>query len=278
MEAIEDICNAAEGSKQERIKHWARLLGKHPRTITRMLEKAQKEGLAAIAKAARSDAGKRRGKKQWQPSVKYWIDFIEKTYSDGNKHSRRMNRSQVYNQVKGHAELELGLKEGQYPSHVFVYQVLAPFVKQKKVRHPGQGTKIVIKTTTGELVVERSNQVWQIDHTRLDNLLVDENLELAGSLYITVVIDSYSGCAMGFYLGFEAAGSHEVALALRHAILGKQYPSEYELQNEWVVGGVPEYIVTDRAKEFKSGHLRQIALELNIQLQLRAYPQQGGGN
>lgn len=276
MEAIEDIRNADLSSKQERIKQWAQKLGKHPRTITRMVEKAQKEGLAAIAKAARSDAGKHRGKKQWHKGVKYWIDFIEKTYRDGNKHSRRMNRNQVYNQVKGHAELELGLKEGQYPSHVFVYQVLAPLVKQKKVRHPGQGPHIVIKTTAGDLVVERSNQVWQIDHTRLDNLLVDENLELAGSLYLTVVIDSYSGCAMGFYLGFEAAGSHEVALALRHAILSKQYPPLYELQQQWATGGLPEYIVTDRAKEFKSGHLRQIAIDLNIQLRLRAYPQQGG--
>lgn len=136
---------------QERIQQWARLLGKHPRTITRMLEKASKEGLVAIAKATRSDAGKRRGKKQWQPSVKYWIDFIEKTYLDGNKYSRRLNRSQVYNQVKGHAQLELGLKEGQYPSHVFVYQVLAPFAEPKKVRHPGQGPNINIKTTAGDL-------------------------------------------------------------------------------------------------------------------------------
>lgn len=276
MEAIEDIRNAELSSKQERIKQWAQKLGKHPRTITRMVEKAEKEGLAAIAKEKRSDAGKHRGQKQWHKGVKYWRDFIEKTYRDGNKHSRRMNRNQVYNQVKGHAELELGLKSGQYPSHVFVYQVLAPLVKQKKVRHPGQGPHIVIKTTAGDLVVERSNQVWQIDHTRLDNLLVDENLELAGSLYLTVVIDSYSGCAMGFYLGFEAAGSHEVALALRHAILSKEYPSEYQLLSQWAVGGIPEYIVTDRAKEFKSGHLRQIAIDLNIQLRLRAYPQQGG--
>lgn len=276
MDAIEDIRNAKLGSKQERVKQWAQKLGKHPRTITRMLEKASKQGLAAIAKTKRADAGKRRGKKQWQQGVEYWINFIEKTYIDGNKHSRRMNRSQVYNQVKGHAQLELGLNEGEYPSHVFVYQVLAPLVEPKKVRHPGQGPKIVIKTTAEDLVVERSNQVWQIDHTRLDNLLVDDFNELAGSLYLTVVIDSYSGCAMGFYLGFEAAGSHEVALALRHAILAKQYGPEYQLQNEWSAGGLPEYIVTDRAKEFKSEHLRQIALDLNIQLRLRAYPQQGG--
>ncbi|ABA22066.1 Integrase, catalytic region (plasmid) [Trichormus variabilis ATCC 29413] len=276
MDAIEDIQTNSDNGKQERIRQWAQKLGKHPRTITRMLSKADIEGLAAIIKTKRADAGKRRGKKQWQPSVEYWVNFIEKTYRDGNKNSRRMNRNQVYNQVKGHAELELGLKESEYPSHVFVYQVLAPLVEKKKVRHPGQGSRIVIKTTAGELVVERSNQVWQIDHTRLDTLLVDENLELAGSLYITVVIDSYSGCAMGFYLGFEAAGSHEVALALRHAILAKQYPPDYQIQHEWMLAGLPEYIVTDRAKEFRSGHLRRIAMDLNIQLRLRAYPQQGG--
>ncbi|WP_228059280.1 hypothetical protein [Nostoc sp. LEGE 06077] len=80
MDAIEDIRTNSGNGKQERIRQWAQKLGKHPRTITRMLSKADIEGLAAIAKTKRADAGKRRGKKQWQPSVEYWVNFIEKTY------------------------------------------------------------------------------------------------------------------------------------------------------------------------------------------------------
>lgn len=65
-------------------------------------------------------------------------------------------------------------------------------------------------------------------------------------------------------------------IALRHAFLPKEYGEEYKLQKKWNVSGIPEYFVTDRAKEFKSNHLRQIAAQLGIELRLRAYPQQGG--
>ena len=69
--------------------------------------------------------------------------------------------------------------------------------------------------------------------------LDDTGEEVIGRPYITLIMDSYSGCVLGFYLGFEAAGAHEVGLALRHAILPKQYEPEYNLQETWNVFGIP---------------------------------------
>ncbi|MBD0303391.1 MAG: transposase, partial [Tolypothrix sp. T3-bin4] len=247
IEAIEEILQAADELKQEKIQQWADQLKKHPRTITRWLEKVEKEGLAAIARTTRSDAGQLKGCKQWKPSVKYWVEFIINTYQKAKKAGLGMTPNLVYNQVKGHAELELGLKQGEYPSHMFVYKVLNPIIERKnrKVRNPGQGPGLIVKTTDGDIVVERSNQVWQIDHTKLDNLLVDANGELVNCAWITSVIDTFSGCVMGSHTGFESPGSHEVALALRHAILQKHYGLEYKLQKDWEVCGIPEYVVTD---------------------------------
>ncbi|MBD3883922.1 transposase [Phormidium tenue FACHB-886] len=287
IEAIEDINQASDDRKQEKIQLWADRLEKDPRTITRWLEKAQKEGLASIVRATRSDAGQIKGNKRWKHSIQYWTEFILKTYNDGIKAKLGMTPNLVNNQVMSHAKEELGLKQGEYPSHPFVYKVLEPLIEKKnrKVRNPGQGPGIIIKVTSGkkdgkwveeDIEVIRSNQVWQIDHTRLDNLLSDEEGDLAGSVWITAVIDSWSGCVMGYYLSFGSAGSHEVALALRHAILQKHYGPEYRLQKEWEVCGLPEYIVTDRAKEFKSAHLKHIASDLGIKLRLRLYTEQGG--
>ncbi|MBD2214087.1 Mu transposase C-terminal domain-containing protein [Nostoc linckia FACHB-104] len=107
-------------------------------------------------------------------------------------------------------------------------------------------------------------------------LIDEEDKKVIGRPYITLVMDSYSGCVTGFYLGFEPAGSHEVGLALRHSILPKHYETEYELQETWQVCGIPEYIMTDRAKEFKSAHLKQISLQLGFTRRLRAFPQAGG--
>jgi putative transposase len=81
---------------------------------------------------------------------------------------------------------------------------------------------------------------------------------------------------MGYHIGFESPGSHEVALALRHAILQKHYGEEYQLREKWEVCGLPEYVVTDRAKEFKSAHLRHIAADLDFKMRLRLYTEQGG--
>jgi len=283
LDALEDILQTSDDLKQDKIQLWADRLEKHPRTITRWLAKAQQSGLAAIAREVRSDAGQLKGNKHWKPSIEYWTEFIHKTYKEGYEAKLGMTRNLTFNQVKSHAELELGLKEGEYPSHIFVYAVLDPIieVKNRKVRNPGQGPHIIVKVINDEgeeedIVVERSNQVWQIDHTRLDNLLADEEGGLAGALWITAVIDTWSGCIMGYYLSFDSAGSHEVALALRHAILPKQYGPEYQLQKAWKACGLPEYIVTDRAKEFKSAHLKHLASELGIKLRKRLYTEQGG--
>lgn len=283
LDAIEDIHQTSDDLKQEKIKLWADRLEKHPRTITLWLEKVQKDGLAAIAREVRSDSGQLKGSKRWKHPLQYWTEFITKTYNDGVKAKLGMTRNLTFNQVKAHAALELGLGEGEYPSHMFVYKVLNPIieVKDRKVRNPGQGPNIIVKVIDDEgqeedIIVERSNQVWQIDHTRLDNLLADEEGALTGSVWITAVIDTWSGCVMGYYLSFDSAGSHEVALALRHAILPKQYGPEYQLQREWEACGLPAYIVTDRAKEFKSAHLKHVALALGIKLRKRLYTEQGG--
>lgn len=279
--AVVEISQAPDALRKEKIKLWADRLEVHERTVTRLCEKVEKEGVAALARLTRTDAGITKGSKLWKgKTVEEWEKFIKDTYTENKKYGRSMNRNQVFGQVEGHAK-ELGLKEGEYPSRGFVYVVLESLVAtKKKKRNPGMGPGIVIKVTDGkneeEIVVQHSNQVWQIDHTPLDNLLVDANGEKAGTIWITAVIDTYSSCVMGYHLSFVNPGSHEVALALRHAIWQKHYGPEYELHEKWEACGLPEYIVTDRAKEFKSAHLRRVAVDLGIKLRLRLYTEQGG--
>ena len=285
FQAVVEISQASDALRKEKIKLWADTLEVHPRTITRLCEKVELEGVAALARLTRVDAGITKGSKLWKKkTLQEWQKFIKDTYTEGNKYGRCMNRNQVFLQVEGHAKLELGLTlETEYPSRGFVYKVLEPLIQsKKKKRNPGQGPGIVIKVVVDvkknkeEIVVERSNQVWQIDHTSLDNLLVDANGETAGTIWITAVIDTYSSCVVGYHLSFVNPGSHEVTLALRHAIWHKDYGPEYELDQKWEACGLPEYIVTDRAKEFKSAHLRRVAVELGIKLRQRQYTEQGG--
>nr|WP_277879920.1 transposase family protein [Leptolyngbya sp. FACHB-36] len=127
-----------------------------------------------------------------------------------------------------------------------------------------------------EIGIEWSNQVWQVDHTRADVLVVDQSGGILGRPWLTIVIDTYSRCIMGMHLGFDAPSASVVCLALRHAILPKQYSSAYELQGSWGTYGLPQYLYTDRGKDFRSQHLQQVATELGIVPCLRPKPSDGG--
>ncbi|MEC4990321.1 MAG: Mu transposase C-terminal domain-containing protein [Oscillatoria sp. PMC 1068.18] len=273
LEVIESLMEPCDRvTYGQKLKDAAKKLGKSKRTVQRLVQKWEKEGLAAVTSRARVDKGKHRISQEWQ-------DFIVKTYRSGNKGSKRMSRKQVALRVQVRAA-ELG--ENEYPNERTVYRVLKPIIEaqeqKKSVRSTGwRGDRLSVKTRTGnDLVVEYSNQVWQCDHTWVDVLVVDVEGDLIGRPWLTTVIDSYSRCIMGIRLGFDAPSSQVVALALRHAMLPKRYPPEFGLQCEWGTYGKPEYFYTDGGKDFRSNHLRQIGIQLGFTCELRDRPSEGG--
>ncbi|MEH1860753.1 MAG: helix-turn-helix domain-containing protein [Nostoc sp.] len=143
----------------------AEKLGKSVRTVRRLVEKWEQEGLAGLVQNQRADKGKHRVDEDWQK-------FVLKIYKDGNKGSKRMTRQQVFIRAKARAD-ELGVKP---PSHMTVYRILQPLIDKieqaKSIRSQGwRGSRLSVKTRDGkDLQVEHSNQVWQCDHTLVDTL------------------------------------------------------------------------------------------------------------
>ncbi|MBD2254155.1 Mu transposase C-terminal domain-containing protein [Nostoc parmelioides] len=256
----------------ERQREVAAKLGKSVRTVRRLVKKWEEQGLPALQTTARADKGKHRIDSDWQ-------QFIINTYKEGNKGSKRITPQQVAIRVQARAA-ELG--QEKYPSYRTVYRVLQPIIEQQEqkanIRSRGwSGSRLSVKTRDGkDLSVEHSNHVWQCDHTLVDLLLVDQHGELLGRPWLTTVVDTYSRCIMGINLGFDAPSSQVVALALRHAILPKQYGSEYGLHEEWGTYGKPEHFYTDGGKDFRSNHLQQIGVQLGFVCHLRDRPSEGG--
>jgi putative transposase len=116
-----------------------------------------------------------------------------------------------------------------------VYRVLQREIDREEERSRSrsigwQGETIILKTREGiEVEVKESNQVWQCDHTRVDLLVVDQVGEVLGRPWLTTIVDTHSRCIMSIHIGMEAPSAVVVCLALRHAILPKQYSSAYEL-------------------------------------------------
>lgn len=272
MEVIQSLTEPCDRQTFSiRKKEAAEKLGVSVRQIERLLKKWREERLLGLT-TTRSDKGKYRIDDEW-------VDFIIDTFEKGNKGSKRITRHQVLLKVKGRAK-QLNLDK--YPSRQSVYRILDKYIQDKEIKRKARSAGMLGERLTHmtrdkrELEVEGSNDVWQCDHTRLDVRLVDE-YGVLDRPWLTIVIDSYSRCVVGFYLGFDNPSSQIDALALRHAILPKSYGSEYQLRNEWQTYGKPNYFYTDGGKDFTSIHTtEQIAVEVGFNCALRRRPSDGG--
>ncbi|KYC40718.1 transposase [Scytonema hofmannii PCC 7110] len=251
-------------------------LGVSTRQVERLLKQYHNGELSETAGVQRSDKGKLR-------ISQYWEDYIKTTYEKSLKDKHPMLPAAVVREVKRHAIVDLGLKPGDYPHPATIYRNLAPLIEQhtrkKKVRNPGSGSWLTVVTRDGQLLkADFSNQIIQCDHTELDIHIVDSHGSLLSDRpWLTTVVDTYSSCILGFHLWIKQPGSTEVALALRHAILPKNYPEDYKLGKVWEIYGPPfQYFFTDGGKDFNSKHLKAIGKKLGFQCELRNRPPQGG--
>lgn len=122
--------------------------------------------------------------------------------------------------------------------------------------------------------------VVQIDHTRVDLILVDEYYRKPFKRpWITVAIDVFSRMVVGFYLSYDTPGALGTGLAIAHGVLAKEiWLEKIGVKAEWPCWGVMTAIHVDNAKEFRGNMLKMACRNYNINLEFRpvATPQYGG--
>ena len=73
--------------------------------------------------------------------------------------------------------------------------------------------------SAGSLPRERPNDVWQIDHTIVDLVVVDEETWLPiGRPFLTIAIDVCTRMVAVFHLSLDAPSSASVGLCLLYAV------------------------------------------------------------
>jgi putative transposase len=122
--------------------------------------------------------------------------------------------------------------------------------------------------------------VVQIDHTKVDIILVDEYYRKAYKRpWITVAIDVFSRMVVGFYLSFDTPGALGTGLCIAHSILPKEiWLEKIGVKAEWPCWGFMNTIHVDNAKEFRGNMLKMACTNYNISLEFRpvATPHFGG--
>ncbi len=126
----------------------------------------------------------------------------------------------------------------------------------------------------------RPLEVVQIDHTKVDLVLVDERTRAAiGRPWLTVVLDMQTRLVLGFYLTLEAPSATSVALAVANAIAPKTaWLADMGISLAWPAQGIPDVIRVDNGSDFHSRAFSRGCQQHGIRIDYRppATPRFGG--
>lgn len=124
----------------------------------------------------------------------------------------------------------------------------------------------------GGIDVARPMQRYEIDHTTIDVAVISDVTGMPlGRPTISVVIDSFSGYVVGFFISFWGTGLAAAIAALKVAIQPKdEYCVAQGLAKNWLPYGIPILMVVDNGLEFHSPQFHQIAMHLSMDLRFCA--------
>ena len=113
-----------------------------------------------------------------------------------------------------------------------------------------------------ELVYRRTtsapNEQWQMDHTLLDVMILDDRQQPVRP-WLTIVLDDYSRAVAGYAVIVAAPNAEHSALAFHQAVSRKRNPA-------WVVTGLPDVLYSDHGSDFTSARIEHVCLDLHVRL------------
>ncbi len=118
---------------------------------------------------------------------------------------------------------------------------------------------------------ERPLQLVQIDHTKVDIMLVDDVTRACiGRPWLTLVLDVHTRMVTGLYLSLEAPSAAGTALAVAQSVLPKaQWLEERAIDLAWPTQGLPTIIHVDNGREFQSRAFERGCQQHGIRIEYR---------
>ncbi|ABA87387.1 integrase core domain protein [Syntrophotalea carbinolica DSM 2380] len=263
-----------KGRTLDDVKKRAKLAKVHPATIYRWIEAYEDLGRVSALLTNRSSGG--RGKGRLPKEVE---KILEGTIKGKYLSKKRYSITKTFKEVAGlcrNANL-------QAPSLNTVRNRILLLSEKEKMscRHGADKAEETFGPVLGSFPeADWPLAVIQIDHTKLDIILVDDlDRRPVGRPWITLAIDVFSRMVAGLYVSFDPPSALSVGLCLSHAILGKEkWLAKHQITTPWPVWGLPGTVHADNAKEFRGNMLKRACQDYQIDLVWRpvARPHFGG--
>ncbi|WP_082560861.1 Mu transposase C-terminal domain-containing protein [Caulobacter sp. Root487D2Y] len=252
-----------EGKRtREHVEIAAECAGVHPATLYRSM--ARIEGNGTVRDLSPRGRGYPKGRSRLHPRQEALIQkFLRVEYLTFAKPSLQQIADRI-----GDACEDEGLSR---PTRAAINRRLKAFPKRSVVLRR-QGAKVAEQHTPrpGQYVVEHPWDVWQIDHTLADVIVVDVHGRPIGRPWLTVVVDVCTRLVVSFYVGLDPPSTIRVASTLDLAVSSKAaWLAARGLDYPWPVEGLPRLLHSDNAKEFTRDDLRRAFLNHGVDWSLR---------
>ena len=143
---------------------------------------------------------------------------------------------------------------------------------RKRARRRGE-SKIAKSTEAvpGSFGASRPLEVVQIDHTRADIFVVDEETrQPIGRPWLTLAMDVCSRMVTGFYVAMEAPSRLSISLCLLQSVFDKSaWLREREIEETWPVAGLPDTLHVDNGADFHSRAFKRGCQDAGITIKWR---------
>ena len=112
---------------------------------------------------------------------------------------------------------------------------------------------------------ERPLEEVEVDHCLIDLVVVHPVTQRPlGRPWLTVLLDRATRVIVGAHLSFEVPSYASLQRALAHAFWKKDLSTIEGLDHDWPCHGVPEWVICDNGKEFRSQSLQLAASMLDF--------------
>ncbi len=213
-------------------------------TVKRWITQYNKEGLLGLVRKTRKDFG-----------IKKCSELLIQGIEALVLHRPQLTAASIHRIISKYA-----IENGEHPPS---YSLVSSYISKmptdlKTLAHFGSKKYDDLFELLYLRDAERSNQIWQVDHTQLDIIVLDSKGNEVRP-WLTIVLDDKSRAIAGYYIALSAPSTLNTALALRQAIWRKEDPL-------WPVCGIPEILYTDHGSDFTSQHIEQVCADLKIRL------------
>lgn len=237
----------------------------HRSTIYRWIETFESVGLISALIPTEKSGGK--GKSRLQPEIEAIINAtIEDYYLNKRRYTAQKTSIEVIQRCR---------KANLTPPHPNTVRNRITIISEKVKLERRISAKAAAQKYS-PMIGKFPGADWplavvQIDHTKLDIILVDDLDRMPiGRPWITLAIDVFSRMIAGLYVSIDPPGALSVGLCLANAITPKdKMLSKHDVTTPWPVWGVMNVIHADNAKEFRGEMLKKACLQYGMELNWR---------